>query len=284
MLFAIWIVGMLYNLSKYLFKYYRAMCGIRSIPKSESGESRRILDRLNKGKYIELIKTSAVKSPCCIGILKKRILLPDKEYGTEALNYILLHEYTHLCSNDIVLKTLVMLLCGIYWWNPVVYLLQKELSQSIEIRCDLRVTGYLDENERADYLAVILDVFRERSQSEAYFGAVGLVEEYSESLIERFRIVADRKVVKKKHASAAAAFMMLLVLMISYSFILQSSYEAPISEIETDERIYHADPENAYIIRRGSTYILYTSDTESTISEETAKMLLEDGFVEKGGD
>lgn len=50
----------------------------------------------------------------------------------------------------------------------------------MEIRCDLSVTRYLNENERADYLAVMLDAFRESGQSKKLVGAAGLAEEHSE--------------------------------------------------------------------------------------------------------
>ncbi len=284
LLFVIWIIGILYNLSKYLMQCYRIILYIQSIQKTKSEEVSKILGELDKRKHIEVIKTSEVKSPCCIGIFKKRILLPDKEYGKEELRYILIHEYTHLYNNDILLKAMIMILCGIYWWNPIVYLLKKELNQSTEIRCDLSVVGYLKESERADYLKVMLDTFRENRQTDKYVGAIRLVENHSESLLERFRIVADMGVVPKKSADVFAAFMVLLILIVSYSFILQSKYEAPLSEIETGENIYYADPENAYIIKQGDTYILHTIDAESVISEETVKMMLKDGFVMKGGE
>lgn len=103
LLLAIWLIEIAYHLAKYLIEYHSVMRYIRSIPKAESEEGRKILEELDKGKRIEVLKTSAVKSPCCIGIFRKRILLPDKEYGKDELRYILLHEYAHLCNNDILL-------------------------------------------------------------------------------------------------------------------------------------------------------------------------------------
>lgn len=281
----IWLIGIAYHLLKHLIEHHNVMRYIHNIPKTESKEGKKILEELDKGNRIEVLKTSAIKSPCCIGIFRKRILLPNREYSKDELRYILLHEYAHLCNNDILLKELIMVLCWIYWWNPIVYLLKKELNQSIEIRCDLSVVGYLNENERADYLDVMLDTFRESREANKYVGAVGLVENHSQSLVERFRIVADMGVMQKNRTNVFVAFIMILLLTVSYSFILQSSYETPISEIETDENTYYADPENAYIIRQGDTYILHTADAESLISEETAKMLVEEeGFMMRGGE
>ncbi len=280
----IWMIGMGLILSKYLVQYRRVTHYIHTFQREESMAILNVLDSLEKGSRIEVFKTTQVKSPCCLGIFKKRILLPDKEYDRKELQYILLHEYTHLHNNDILLKTLITVLCGIYWWNPIVYLLRKDLNQSMEIRCDLSVSKYLNENERADYLSVMLDAFRESRQTEQYVGVAGLVENHSASLLERFQIVADRKIVQKNRASVFAAFMMLVVLVISYSFIFQSKYETPMSEIETDTNVYSIDAGNAYITKQGNTYILHVAGTKTEMSEDAVKILLEEGVTMKGGD
>ena len=152
--------------------------------------------------------------------------------------------------------------------------MKKDLNQSMEIRCDLSVTGCLKDAERADYLSVILSAFRESRDAASFVGAAGLAEEHSESLLERFRVVADRKIVQEKKAGVLAGAVLLLVLIVSYSFIIQPKYEAPVSEIETDENSYKVDEENSYIIKRGDTYILHTVDAEMVISEEVANRML----------
>lgn len=284
LLCVIWIIGALYNLARYFMKYYKAMRCIQRLPQEESRAGQEILDGLDRSGRIRVLKSAGIQTPCCIGVFWKRIFLPARVYGREELWYILLHEYTHLAHNDILLKVLITVLCGIYWWNPLVYLLRKDLNQSMEIRCDLSVTRNLGERERADYLNVMLKTFCEDGQPDPFVGAAGLVEEHSKSLLERFRIVADMGVVQEKRVSVCVGVLMLLVLMISYSFILQSQYEAPLSEIETGDNIYKMDVESSYIIRQGDTYILYTEGTETVIDEDVAMGLQEEGFSLKGSE
>lgn len=181
---------------------------------------------------------------------------------------------------DILLKMLIRILCGIYWWNPLVYCLKKDLDQSMEIRCDLSVTEYLKEKERADYLDVMLKTFRESGMPDRSMGVAGLVEEHSKSLLERFRIVADMRIVQKKRVNVFAGAVMLLILFVSYSFILQSAYETPISEIETDEDTYNIDVKTSYIIKCGDMYVIYTESMEMVIDENVA-MWLQEGVVMK---
>jgi len=71
---------------------------------------------------------------------------------------------------------------------------------------------------------------------------------------------------------------------VSYSFILQSEYETPVSEIETDENTYYVDIENSYITKQGDAYILHMRRREMEIDESIVMWLLEEGVALKGGE
>lgn len=278
-LVAIWIIGILISLTVYLIQYRRAMSYFQDLTREESRMGQEILDGLDKDSRIRVLRLAGLKTPCCMGIIRKRIFLPVKAYSREDLRYILLHEYTHLANHDLLVKMLVRVLCGIYWWNPLVYLLQKDLSQSMEIRCDLSITEHLKKKERADYLTVMLETFCEGGLPDKSVGIAGLVENRSKRLLERFSIVADMGIVQKKRAGVFAGVVMLLVLFVSYSVILQSKYEAPMSEIETDDKAYHVNTGTSYIIKKGDIYILHTEDMEVVIGEDAAIFLQEEGVV-----
>lgn len=62
-------------------------------------------------------------------------------------------------------KILINIICAIYWWNPVVYLLRKDINQSIEIRCDGVVVGGKNKISRSNYLAVMLEEFKDNSNT-----------------------------------------------------------------------------------------------------------------------
>ena len=269
----IWIIGSLCILLKYLVSYFKAIVYIRNIPRIKCD-----IDESRCDRRIEIIKTAYVKAPCSFGILSPKILLPDREYGNDELQYILMHEYTHIRSHDILIKQLIAVLCGIYWWNPIVYLLKKDLDQSLEIRCDLSIVNHLSENERADYLTVMLKAFRESRQINKYVGMAGLIENHSDSILERFQIVADMGVVQKNHANMFVGMLMLLVLVLSYSFVFRSSFEVPQSEIVTDSNTFEITPENTYIIKQGEEYIVHAKDKQTVISKEIAMMMAGDGF------
>ena len=45
-----------------------------------------------------------IESAFGIGVIHKRIILPDKDYTEAELRYVLLHEYTHFLKHDTVVK------------------------------------------------------------------------------------------------------------------------------------------------------------------------------------
>lgn len=280
-LFVIWIIGILISLTVYFIQYCMAMSYFQELPQEESRMGQEIMDGLDKDSRIRVLTLAGLRAPCCTGIIRKRVFLPEKTYSREDLRYIMLHEYTHLAHQDLLVKMLVRVLCGIYWWNPLVYLLKMDLTQSMEIRCDVSITEHLERKERADYLTLMLETFCEGGLPDKSVGVAGLVENRSKRLLERFSIVADTGIVQKKRAGVFAGVVMLLVLFVSYSVILQSKYEAPMSEIETDDKAYHVNIETSYIIKKGDTYVLYTEDMEIVLGEDAAVCLQEEEFVIK---
>lgn len=277
----LWIVGAVWNLGKYFLQYRKTISYFHKLPKTLDRDAMQMLQEWDLRNAIQVFRSADIKAPCCMGILHKIILLPEKEYNDGALRYILLHEYTHLKHNDILFKLLIRILCSIYWWNPLLLLMKRDVSQSVEIRCDLSVTDRLEDAERADYLEVMLSAFRESLNTPPLTGSAGLVENHSASLVERFRIVADTQIMQKKWATFWVGAAMLFVLVLSYSFILQPQYDVPTSEMETGPNTYEVNKDDTYIIKQGDTYIFHTEREDLVIDEETAKRIIEEGFIWK---
>ena len=105
-----------------------------------------------------------------------------------------------------------------------------------------------------------------------------LFEEHSEKLIERFQLVSDRKNGTSVNGTLVATAIAICLLLASYSFVLQSKYACPIEEIETDDISYSVDSDNSYITFEDGKYILHLGKKTQIISEETAQMMIEEGF------
>ena len=280
----IWMAGALFFFIKLTIRYIKLKKMLDRIPVKKDERAENVLTTVlkNKEKRPEIMKTSAVQIPCCVGLFHKRILLPAKEYSDEELYYILLHEYTHLKNNDVLTKLLINSICAVYWWNPFVYLLRKDMQQSLEIRCDGLVSKKMDSISRSNYLAVMLAEFKDNCHADEFkkyhSSVMPLFEEHSEKLIERFQLVSDRKNGTSVKGNLVATAIAICLLMASYSFVLQSQYACPIEEIENDDISYSVDSDNSYITFHDGEYILHSGQREAIVPEEMVQMMIEEGF------
>lgn len=284
MFYLIWMAGAFFFLIKLTIRYIKLKKMLDRIPvrKDERAESVLTTVLKDKEKRPEIMKTSAIQIPCCVGVFHRRILIPAKEYSDEELHYIILHEYTHLKNNDVLTKLLINSICAVYWWNPLVYLLRKDMQQSLEIRCDGQVSKKMDSISRSNYLAVMLAEFKDNCHADEFkkyhSSVMPLFEEHSEKLIERFQLVSDRKNGTSIKGNVVAIAITVCLLIVSYSFVLQSEYKCPIEEIETDNKSYSVNSDNSYITFQDGEYILHTAQEEVVLAEEMAEMMIKEGI------
>ncbi|MGI5930848.1 M56 family metallopeptidase [Pseudoflavonifractor sp.] len=107
-----------------------------------------------------LLVCPGLRSPMQAGLLRPMVLLPDENSGEEALRAALLHELTHYRRLDLCYKWLAEAAVCVHWFNPLVYVLRRELSRECELSCDESVLGQLDESGRRVYGASLLALAR----------------------------------------------------------------------------------------------------------------------------
>ena len=274
----LWYAGTFLIILRYVIQYVKIARFFGGMPVQRNSNAAQIVDAVwNGSKKPEIIQTAAVRTPCCFGILRKKIIIPDKPYTEEQLRYILLHECSHLLNHDILVKNLINILCALYWWNPCVYLLKKDLSQSLEIRCDMTAVKELDHQLKGDYLAVILSEYKDSLKTR---NSVGLRYDNPKLLLERFQLVANERRVLVKRGNILAWVISICLLLISYSFVFQTRYDVPKSDIETVQDAHEVDIHNSYLIKmKNGTYFFHSNNVDIPIDEEVAKMMIGDGFI-----
>ena len=147
LLCAIWLCGAVLLLSRYALQYRKAIRAARQSRPWDSCTASLLTEiQRQTGRTVNVRGRTAanIESAFGVGVLRRYIILPDKMYTDTELYYILLHEYTHFCNRDTAVKLLVTLFCIVFWWNPVVYLLQKDLEQTLELKCDRAIAQTLN--------------------------------------------------------------------------------------------------------------------------------------------
>lgn len=112
--------------------------------------------RLGVRGLVDLRENPAVRSPFAAGLLRPVVVVPSAELGREELYYLFSHELTHIKSGDLWVRFGALLAQVLHWYNPLVYLLSRNIQTVSEQSCDERVACPLSPEERYVYGNVIL--------------------------------------------------------------------------------------------------------------------------------
>ena len=91
---------------------------------------------------------NGVFSPLVFGFWKKTIALPEniiEDYDDDEVYLMLRHEAVHILHHDSTKKLLLLLVCGLNWFNPFMYMLKKNMDESMEQLCDFDT--FIDKND-----------------------------------------------------------------------------------------------------------------------------------------
>jgi beta-lactamase regulating signal transducer with metallopeptidase domain len=142
----IWMLGVLMFLSYGVISYFRL-------------KHKLLTASLVKNNIYE---TDRIQTPFVLGIIKPRIFIPIGLAGTE-LDYILIHEKTHIKHYDYIIKPLAFLIISIHWFNPLMWLSYFLMIKDMEMSCDESVMKQSNEDIRINYSNSLLSLSGKQS-------------------------------------------------------------------------------------------------------------------------
>lgn len=154
----LWLAGAGAFLALLLGSYgrFRFQLLKKSISISEHPLLEEVQKELGIRRFIPLRAVPGLPSPMLVGIFFPVVCLPDPNLSEGHLRMILLHELTHYKRKDLLLKWLALLVNAVHWFNPLAYLLTRNLGQACEDACDRDVTRDMTLQERKLYMSTIL--------------------------------------------------------------------------------------------------------------------------------
>lgn len=279
----IWICGICITMTAWIFRYVRTIRKLYRFSVCTDIQTELIMTRIQQSCVkkipVKIRKCPVITIPLGIGIVQKTILIPEYNYTQEEMYYILLHEYTHFINRDIEIKAFLQIFRCIYWWNPCVYLLQKEIEQALEIKCDLTVTKAMDKRKKISYLTTLLSVLKKAKKKQPLSSDIPLntLLKYEKEIPikERFEIVTDTCVQPVRSIMLQIILSALLCLWISFSYMFQFQPEFQPVEKELPAAM-EMTPENSYLIDYGTHYELVGFDGEENATRITEKEIADD--------
>ncbi len=255
MLLILWGLGTLIYLSVVLLRYNlstkKYLKGATAFPK----DLKVYKDEYKIKSNINLVCSQVAVAPMSFGIFRKYILLPFRDYTEEEFQYILAHECVHIKNKDTLIKLLTEIFVGIFWWNPFSYLLKRDLSHVLEIKCDQRVLESKSKAERVGYFEVLLSEMKaeKRVKASPMLTAEFAYKEEEKRTIQRFKCILEKREHKKK------ALVINTVILVCASALILSSYLVQWRPQYLDERPAY-DEEGNILSTEDNSYVLHKKD------------------------
>lgn len=111
---------------------------------------------------IPVCVSEAVVSPCLFGLFRPCILVNSTVMEDPVLcHYVLEHEMTHYRQKDHIWTFLRIVLCVVYWWNPLVWIGASCAGEDAELSCDAKVIRGLSAGDRKAYGYSLLQLLKD---------------------------------------------------------------------------------------------------------------------------
>lgn len=171
--------------------------------------------RLRLSRIPDVRVTDCVAAPAVFGVFRPALLMPAATIGTlsrKDLEHILLHELAHIKRGDLLVHAAFTLLQIVYWFNPLLWMVRRQLQHMRELCCDATVARVLRE-DTADYRETLLEAGRRLlvGRADPGLGLLGLLED-SGRLVQRLRWLERRTWTHRRWRAVAVVATVTLML------------------------------------------------------------------------
>lgn len=178
-------------------------------------------EKLDIKARVELSYNPLIASPMMIGFFRPEIVLPVGEMEEKELSYIFVHELIHYKQRDMLYKWLIQIVVCAHWFNPFVYLLEKQVNKSCELSCDEKIISVLDDKAKREYGDTLIAFMKSNNLYKSSLASVTLTEG-AEQLKERLGAIMNFR----KKPKWVIFISLMLTVMIVCGFTVSGAYSA----------------------------------------------------------
>lgn len=144
-----WLMGAIGILARWQLRRWRLAGALRANSSAASGRVAEnfaeLQTRFGFHRGASLLVSARMAGPGVWGIWQPKIILPPgltEQLHDDELRAVLLHELVHIRQRDNLLGTLQMFVCCLFWFHPVIWLVDRRLLCERELVCDERVIRF----------------------------------------------------------------------------------------------------------------------------------------------
>lgn len=165
MLVSLWLAGAAFLLLRWGRDHRRFARAVRAGRRLTTGREAEILERqrarLGLRRTVRLIVSDELPEPGAWGLVRPTVVLPEgvaDQLTTPELEAVILHELIHIRRWDNLIALVQRALCCLFWFHPLLWLLDRRLLTERERVCDERVVALSGASE--PYARGLLKVLR----------------------------------------------------------------------------------------------------------------------------
>ena len=217
-LIAVWLLGFIIIMCRYLISYFRfkkKICGF---------DTHEVIDG------VDVIKSTIISSPLVFGFFKPTLAIPEIKMNEDDYNLAIKHEMVHYKHHDSWFKLFAVIVNSIYWFNPITYLMVNLIGEACEYACDEQVTKEMDMSDRKQYSTMILSMVCQTSPALS-----SNMVKNKKQLKRRFEMIMK----KKKFSVWGTTLCMVLILVLTCcSVVFANEIEPLVSSLLKDDYVY----------------------------------------------
>ncbi len=160
LIFAVWVLGAAAFVIVTAVSYINFLAKKRknSVLIEESEVFKAVKADLNIKRNVRVRKCLDDDSPFLTGVFFPIVYVPENFTDEDEEKLVYYHELTHYRNKDLIIKWCAMFVNAIHWFNPLSYVLTKNIGEACEICCDISVTKNMNQDEKKKYMNTILNL------------------------------------------------------------------------------------------------------------------------------
>lgn len=115
---------------------------------------------------VKLCRSDRITMPITVGLFSKKVYVPTlwDKWSPECRQYVLNHERAHIVRRDGLVRFLQITARAIYFFHPLVWLLNRRINEIREMACD-DVTVESKRNKSLEYSKILVKIAEEMTES-----------------------------------------------------------------------------------------------------------------------
>jgi beta-lactamase regulating signal transducer with metallopeptidase domain len=237
-----WVAGTVFLTAKYAYRYIGRFPNLiqwyATMPRDARAESL-LAEIIGNAKHFRVYRIASFTTPAATSF-KPYIILPTVEFTDNELRIILLHEWQHIQDRDYLADIIVNLVCFVFWWNPIVYILKKNFQFAMELKCDGHAVSNNQDFQHLFEGLVKLDYAeKEKEKARSLNWGNALVSKESE-LIDRLTVLSMRWEESRRKwrwiTNIGCSVTVVLLFFASYTFTVLPHYtRSPYASVTSDD-------------------------------------------------